>query len=200
MNGLIYLASAYSYAPDCAHDATTEVLGQLLRHGLLAWSPIANGHEAAKKQELPSSFSFWKDWCLRSLTKFDELWVYADPSGKWVTDSPGVQAEIQYMTSLGRPVRYVCWARQDRKGTGVESEELFVTARVQNVAIPGPPDEMKGRIDLCNFREGLALAAIGKARYPSVYHTKGLSPYASYRFFHELFHISTLAVPRGVEQ
>lgn len=83
------------------------VKGLLLREGCV-FSPILHCHEMAKRYDLPKEYDFWKRIDRAFIDCCSEVMVLTmkDEAGSW-KESVGVQDEIAYATSLGKPVHYL---------------------------------------------------------------------------------------------
>lgn len=104
-NKLIYIASPYTNAsPTIVHENFVEVskfAAKLCSKGYIAFSPITYGHTLLEYNDMPSDWSFWKNFCLSFLQRSDELWVLMLPG--WEI-SRGVQEEINYAKENNIPV------------------------------------------------------------------------------------------------
>lgn len=109
MQTRIYLAAPYSH-PEHAIRArrylyATQAANQLMRRGLLVYSPLTHGHTLAALGGLGSDFAAWREHCLSFIRHWaQELYVLTLPGWR---DSIGVTAEIAEAESLGLPVGYV---------------------------------------------------------------------------------------------
>lgn len=104
---MIYIASPYSH-PDAwmmeeRYNAVTRFTAGLLGSGLIVFSPIAHCHELSRQYKLPSTFEFWRKYCLGMLDKADELYVLKLTGWE---ESRGVQEEIAYASTKGIPLTY----------------------------------------------------------------------------------------------
>ena len=102
---MIYLANAYSYDPDESYMDVSRVLAEFIHRGLPVFSPIVHSHLVAEVFDMPTGWEFWRDLDFQYIDACSEVWVWRDPSGQW-EKSVGVQAEIEYARSNGKPVRF----------------------------------------------------------------------------------------------
>jgi hypothetical protein len=105
---LIYLATPYSHAdPEVRRkrfQAVTIKAGELMSEGLHIFSPITHCHPIAIVSSLPTNWSYWKDYCNKTLSMCNELFVYQLDG--WET-SQGVTAEIDLARELEIPIQYI---------------------------------------------------------------------------------------------
>lgn len=102
MDRRIYLASPYSSRNEqlrvARYNAVCAVAAELLREGLLVFSPIAHSHPLAA-YALPIEFDFWQRYCL-SFLRYWATELYVLTLEGWNT-SQGVRAEIRTSRRLG---------------------------------------------------------------------------------------------------
>lgn len=104
----VYLGQPYSH-PDPEVMETRARLGaqvasELLNEGLGVYAPIPAWHEAAKVNDLPKEFEFWREFDLGWLDLCDELYVLCLDG--WVT-STGLTAEIDHAVAAGKRIVYL---------------------------------------------------------------------------------------------
>ncbi len=104
---MIYLASPYS-------DPDPEIRGkrfyeacryaaEIMRKGLVVFSPIAHTHQIAMAGNLPYEWDYWREVDTAFLERCNLVVVFTLDG--WDT-STGVQAEIEIAEELGIPVEY----------------------------------------------------------------------------------------------
>ncbi len=82
-------------------DAVCRKAGELMKGGLVIYSPIAHCHPIAVRTGLPRDWSFWQKLDHDMIRGASAVWVLQLPG--WET-SKGVAAEIGIATELGIPV------------------------------------------------------------------------------------------------
>lgn len=110
--GFIYVASPYSgWAADGqpglsrAAGAAAALTGELMKGGMVAYSPIAHGHYVTLNSYLdPLDHEMWMRQCYGMMEKASGLIVLQLPG--WI-DSKGVQMEIDYFAKAAKPILYV---------------------------------------------------------------------------------------------
>ena len=106
-NGYFYLASPYSSVDaDVREERYHKVMchsANLLKKGIIAYSPIVYSHEMSKKFEMPSDADFWWFFNKIMLDKCDVLMVYKMQD--W-DKSKGVKQEIDYALENDIPIVY----------------------------------------------------------------------------------------------
>jgi hypothetical protein len=105
---LIYLATPYSHddpvvMQDRFHKVTI-ASGQMIKEGIINFSPITQSHEQAIRVKLPTHWKFWKTIDTEFLKRSDELHVLALPGWQ---ESEGVTAEIGIMKELNKQIKYL---------------------------------------------------------------------------------------------
>jgi hypothetical protein len=105
---MIYLASPYTH-PD--HEVRTRryeeisrIAAKILMTGQNLYCPIAMTHPIAQFGDLQGDWDFWQNVDTEYLGFCSELWVCTMDGWK---ESKGVQAEIEIMRNLGKPVKFV---------------------------------------------------------------------------------------------
>jgi hypothetical protein len=83
--------------------AVNKYLSDLNIKGEMAFSPLML-HYCLIENELPTSYTFWRDYCRSFLTRCDEVHVLTLHG--WET-SAGVMDEIEFSIELALPVTYV---------------------------------------------------------------------------------------------
>ena len=105
--GLVYLASPYSDPREDFREArfllACQCAAELMERGLMIFSPIAHTHPIAK-HGLPKGWDFWEKYDRLFLEACSSLLVLMLP--EWEA-SKGVQAEIQIVREMAKPVFYV---------------------------------------------------------------------------------------------
>lgn len=78
--------------------------GYLCSQGEVAISPITYGHVLASFVEMPTDWSFWKNFCLTMLVQCTEMHVLMLEN--W-SISEGVEGEIEFAIEHKIPVKYI---------------------------------------------------------------------------------------------
>ena len=101
----IYLATPYTHKRidimEERYEAACKAVGEIVRMGHLAYSPIVHWHPVAVRQDLPRDVIFWQKYNQSFLDWADELWVKA--MAGW-SESKGLRQEIDYANSVKKPV------------------------------------------------------------------------------------------------
>src|SRR6266566_2653992 len=104
---LVYLSTPYTKYPggmDEAFVRACQIAGELIRHGVNIYSPIAHTHPISKHAELDKPGEFWLKFDLSILDKADALLVAKMPTWE---DSVGVKVEIDHFLDACKPVYYL---------------------------------------------------------------------------------------------
>jgi len=104
----IYLATPYSH-PDASvrHNRFLEVnkaAAEMMRRGLLVFSPISHTHPIAEAGDLPKGWDFWEQYDRTFIEWADELHVLMLDG--WY-ESTGVTAEIKIANKMRKPIFYI---------------------------------------------------------------------------------------------
>ncbi len=107
VNKIAYIAAPYSSIPD-KHELMRLVAkfsGQYMINNpdWFAITGLVHHYASLEEPKLGTDYSFWVQWCELFMTKCDKLVVLCIPG--WET-SVGVQAEIEYASSLNIPIEY----------------------------------------------------------------------------------------------
>jgi hypothetical protein len=107
---MIYLASPYSHIdPEIElvrYRQITNIAGRLIDKGVVLFAPITQSVAVVKYSRVNSrGFDYWEKFDKEFVSLSDEVWVVVMPGWR---ESVGVQEEIRYAESLGKPVRYLC--------------------------------------------------------------------------------------------
>ena len=101
----IYLAIPYTRHEERSFELANKVAAELIKEGHIVFSPISMSHPIATVGGLKGTWDVWKridfefiDWC--------EEVVVVNFSNEAVEQSTGVQDELKYAKSLGKPVTY----------------------------------------------------------------------------------------------
>lgn len=104
---MIYLASPYAHSDPTIMEQRFHVVAgvtaDLLKRGLVVYSPIAHNHYLAANFDLPRGWDFWQTIDLPMLDLAEELYVLRLDGWK---ESKGVWAEIDHALRRDIPVRY----------------------------------------------------------------------------------------------
>jgi hypothetical protein len=105
---MIYLTTPYSsknpVIMEERFEKASEINARLMNQGLVVYSPIAHCHPLAMKYGLPTNWEFWKHFDEDLIARSEKLLVVKMEG--WET-SVGVQAEIQYARSIGKPIEFM---------------------------------------------------------------------------------------------
>lgn len=114
MNKLIYLAIPYSWNPEIAYDIANKVSATLMKQGYIVFSPISHSHPIANNldESLRKDHEFWMKQDLPILAKCDQLWIVNIKgvdidSKKLISESRGVQAEINFAKKTNKEIIYI---------------------------------------------------------------------------------------------
>lgn len=103
----IYLTSPYTGThneQELRFQAAEKTVAQLLRKGLMVYSPIVHCHTLAKNHNLPQGFSFWSRYNYAILSKSSGLFVL---KLQGYDTSDGVAGEIEFAKSCNIPVTFM---------------------------------------------------------------------------------------------
>jgi nucleoside 2-deoxyribosyltransferase len=114
---LIYLASPYTGRTSENFVAVCLATAHYLKQGHHVISPIAHTHPVAMIGELPTGFDAYQKYDERLIRACDEVWVL---QLKGWESSTGVQAEMEYAKSIGKPVILKSWKYQSGDMTPVK--------------------------------------------------------------------------------
>jgi len=105
---VIYLASPYTHPDPTVRqqrfETVCQVAADMLRAGMLVFSPIAHSVPIAEHGGAPDTWDFWWGVDLEILARCDELIIVKLDGWR---ESRGVQAEIARARALGKRVSYV---------------------------------------------------------------------------------------------
>ncbi len=101
----IYLAIPYSRYEERSFMLANEIASEFLKQGHIVFSPISMSHPISVYGNLKGDWDTWKrvdfefiKWCEEVVVvNFDE---------EAVTNSVGVQGELEYATELGKKISY----------------------------------------------------------------------------------------------
>lgn len=101
----IYLISPYSHYDEAVrearyHEAITAA-GELMSKGYIVFSPIVHCHPIALEFNLPTSYIYWKEYCLAFTRWADAGYVLRIPGWK---ESAGVIADTAALVRFSKPV------------------------------------------------------------------------------------------------
>lgn len=106
---LLYLASPYSHTDARVREArfiaACEAVAWLMRRDVLAFSPIAHTHPVVVQDpELGWDYNAWRALDEEMIRRCDEVTVLMLDG--WL-ESKGVQAEVAFARSIGKPINYL---------------------------------------------------------------------------------------------
>ena len=105
---LVYLAGPYSHPSPTVRQRRFEALnlaaGNLMRSGVLVFSPISHSHPIAEAGELPLGWDFWEQFDRAHLSNCHKVIVLMLDGWR---DSKGVAAEIAIAEEMGLPVEFM---------------------------------------------------------------------------------------------
>ena len=103
-----YLACPYSHPSEkirkARFQAVSRVCGELMKKGIVAFSPITHNHPVKKLVELPSTWEFWLGFDFEFLRRSEKLIVLRLP--RW-NESTGVTKEIEEAKECGIEIDYI---------------------------------------------------------------------------------------------
>lgn len=105
--GFIYLGSPYAKyhaGMDEAARVVTECAGKLMARGMRIYCPIAHGHAVTRYQELPRTWSYWKNQDQPLIDAASSL-IVLEMHGWW--QSVGLEYEFGAFMKAGKPIVYV---------------------------------------------------------------------------------------------
>ncbi len=104
---MIYLATPYAHDDPAVmqrrFEQVTRYAGELMRLGVLVYSPISHNHPVATTVTLPRTWEFWRDHDLAMLTRCSQLLVLRLDGWQ---KSTGVRAEMDFAAERGIPIVY----------------------------------------------------------------------------------------------
>lgn len=102
---MIYLAGPYAHEDvkimEERFNKLTRYAGELMKLGVLVYSPITHNHPIATRIELPRTWDYWRDFDLAVLSRCSQLIVLKLPG--W-NKSVGVNAEMEYCRANNIPI------------------------------------------------------------------------------------------------
>jgi hypothetical protein len=105
---LVYLAVPYSHTDSNVKElrfhAANKKGAELMKQGLMVFSPISHSHPMSIDAELPGDWEFWEQFDRAYLSCCHKLFVLMIDG--WKT-STGVQAEIKIALEMGLPIEYI---------------------------------------------------------------------------------------------
>jgi hypothetical protein len=108
MKKIIYLASPYSHEEKHTRELrflqVTDYAAKQVALGNIVFSPISYGHLLSEHQDMPTNFEFWENFCLKFLSKCDEMHILKLDG--WEI-SYGVNMEEQYCNLNNILVKYI---------------------------------------------------------------------------------------------
>lgn len=111
MGKKVYLAIPYSHEKAEVRHARFELANrkaaELINQGFIVFSPISMSHPMCEVADLPGDWAYWEKFDKAFLEFADELHVVM--ADGW-TESIGVNAEIELMKGMGKPVRFITCA------------------------------------------------------------------------------------------
>lgn len=105
---MIFLSSPYSHKDKGVIEQrvqlASKICAKMVANGEVVISPIVYGHTLLQYHEMPSDWTFWKNYCETFLIKCDKL-IVVKMEG-WDT-SEGVTAEIKFAIDNNIIVEYM---------------------------------------------------------------------------------------------
>jgi nucleoside 2-deoxyribosyltransferase len=104
----IYLAIPYTGMEESSYEQVTKATAEIISSfGVNVLSPITHSHPLTK-YGLKGTWDFWQKIDFQFIEWCDEVWILIPKEGvQKVKDSVGVQSEIEYAITLGKPVKYI---------------------------------------------------------------------------------------------
>ena len=107
----VYLAIPYSRYEEKSFKLANEIAAQLINMGHVVFSPISMSHPIAVHGNLKGDWETWKRIDFEFIKWCDEV-VVVNFDEEAVTNSTGVQGELEFATELGKKISYY----YDRQG------------------------------------------------------------------------------------
>jgi hypothetical protein len=107
----IYLAIPYSRHEERSFKLANEIAAEFLKEGHIVFSPISMSHPIAVYGNLKGDWDTWKRVDFEFIQWCEEV-VVVNFDNDVVTNSVGVQGELEYATELGKKISYY----YDRQG------------------------------------------------------------------------------------
>jgi len=108
MGKKVYLAIPYSHPERAVRlerfELANRKAAELINQGYIVFSPISMSHPMCEVADLPGDWAYWEKFDKAFLEFVDELYVVM--ADGW-TESVGVNAEIEIMQGMGKPVRFL---------------------------------------------------------------------------------------------
>lgn len=102
---IIYLASPYTHADPTVRSmrflAACRAAAEMMRDGMIVYSPIAHSHPIALWNDMPVEWKFWRRQCLAMLFQCDAMVILTLDGWE---QSVGVAAEIKSATDWQIPI------------------------------------------------------------------------------------------------
>jgi hypothetical protein len=106
---MIYIACPYtddsSAVMEARYGAVTRYAGELMKIGVLVYSPITHNHPIAKMCTLPRGWEFWAGYDMAMLGKSSQMIVLTLDGWE---ESKGLRHEVEFCNKYKIPVTYVC--------------------------------------------------------------------------------------------
>ena len=104
---LVYLASTYSHSDPAVvqkrFEQVSKKASDLMKEGVMVFSPIAHCHPMAMYGSLPGNWEFWEKFDRAYLSCCHKVIVLKLEGWE---QSKGVQAEIKIALEMGLPIEY----------------------------------------------------------------------------------------------
>ncbi len=108
MSKIIYIASPYSHEDKHVRELrylqVTDYCAKQVAAGNIVFSPITYGHVLSEHADLPTDFTFWKNFCLTFLGNCEEMHIIRLDGWE---ESNGIREEIQYCILSEIPIKYI---------------------------------------------------------------------------------------------
>lgn len=101
----IYLAIPYSRYEEKSFMLANEIAAELLKEGHIVFSPISMSHPIAIHGNLKGDWNTWKRVDFEFIKWCEEV-VVVNFDNDAVTNSVGVQAELEYAKELDKKISY----------------------------------------------------------------------------------------------
>jgi nucleoside 2-deoxyribosyltransferase len=101
----IYLAIPYSRHEERSFKLSNEIAAEFLKEGEIVFSPISMSHPIAVNGNLKGDWETWKRVDFEFIKWCDEV-VVINFDEEAVTNSTGVQGELEFAKELGKKISY----------------------------------------------------------------------------------------------
>ncbi len=107
MSKVFFLSSPYSQSKKIEKERYLKAVAfvaQRMNLGEFILSPIVHCHEVAVRHKLPTSWEYWRDYCVAMISRCDAVYVLMLDGFE---TSNGVRDEIQIARELNKEIIYI---------------------------------------------------------------------------------------------